>query len=308
VTRLARTVVALLAAVAPLRAVTAAGQERPEGIEPQLTLARDLYQHARFAEAIAVLQSAVRALEAQRETQARATTLGDAYLHLALAQLGAGERGEAKDAFRRLVRLDPTRALDPDVYAPKVLALLAEARAEVEEERRRAAAASPARPHRSAATTPLIAGGVASAAGVAIALYAGQEPPATPPPPAVSGTAIDFASSRPPSGSEIRLSSRPALVLNLWLIHKDGGEFQISVNEVADPGTSRNCLTALTTVSLRALEPKLVSFGLNAPAVSAGTECFRSPFQITGLEVWMRTPQLESVAYRQLPTRYSVIP
>jgi hypothetical protein len=96
--------------------------------EPDLAAGKSRYSEARFAEAIPLLQEAVRALEPQRGDAAANDQLADAYLHLGLSYFALRDLATAKDAFRNVLRLDASRQLDPEVYAPKVVELFEQAR------------------------------------------------------------------------------------------------------------------------------------------------------------------------------------
>jgi lipid-binding SYLF domain-containing protein len=100
-----------------------AGQEIDE--------AKALYEEARFEAAIDRLEAAVRRMDRVRDIEVRRILLADAYLHLALAHLAIGERAEAKQSLREMVRIDEERRLDPAIYATKVVDLFEEARGEV---------------------------------------------------------------------------------------------------------------------------------------------------------------------------------
>ncbi|HEX6738280.1 MAG TPA: tetratricopeptide repeat protein, partial [Vicinamibacteria bacterium] len=117
----ARCLLSLLLLVSPLAASAAAD-------EPDLAAAKSLYAEARFAEAIPLLQQAVRALEPQRADAAVRSQLAEAYLHLGLSYFALRDLATAKDAFRNVLRLDASRRLDPDVYAPKLVELFEQAR------------------------------------------------------------------------------------------------------------------------------------------------------------------------------------
>jgi hypothetical protein len=298
-------VVAAMLAMSPAAVLFVRAEETLAAVDADLQKAKQLYEGASFTEAVTLLQSALRRLEVLRSTQARVQVLGDAYLHLALAQLGAGQRGDAKDAFRRLVRLDPKRQLDPDVFAPKVRALLEEARAEVAGEGRDAAAL-PSAPARSSKRGALfIAGGAvsAAAAGAAVAFGVGSSaapPPSTPP---LESSDIEFASSDPAPGSTIRLFGTAPITVRLWIVHPESGDFSLSVNEIGEDGRTRYCLTHEARVTLRGGEPQL------SPVHVQRRGACLPPFEIAGWEVWLRRlPSYDSGVFRIFPVRYSVTP
>jgi len=99
-------------------------------IESGLADARTMYQDARFAEAIVKLQEGIDRLKAVEGLGQRQLQLRDAYLHLALAHFALGHGDTTKQAFKAMLDVDPEARLDADVYAPRVLELLEEARNE----------------------------------------------------------------------------------------------------------------------------------------------------------------------------------
>jgi len=99
--------------------------------DAELEEAKRCYRGARFEETIRRLEDAVVQLDRERSLEVRRIHLADAYLHLGLAHLALGQRTQAREAFREMLALDEEIQLDPDIYAPKVLELLEEARAQV---------------------------------------------------------------------------------------------------------------------------------------------------------------------------------
>jgi hypothetical protein len=287
--------------------VGAAGMVRGDdlaSVARDLERAKVLYERASFADAIQLLQDAVRRLELVREVRGRTQALSDAYLHLALAELGAGERGEAKEAFRRLLRVDPQRKLDPDIYAPKVLALLEEARTEAAAEPSTAAAPARAR----GGSKALLIGGGASAlvAGAVVAATAAGGGPA--PLPTSAPAEIRLIGIQPAPGSTVRLSSDPILTVRLQIVYPESGDFHLFVNELNTAGSSGNCLGVNDYFSLVGGQPKIRDVAVRAGQNPPSAAC-TSPFQITSLEAWLRKlPEFTPAAYNVIPVQYNVRP
>ncbi len=178
----------------------------------QLEDAKSLYREGSFQEAISKLLGVVNELKPLRDVEARKPQLADAYLHLGLSYVAVGERAAGKEALKELLRLDRERRLDPEIYAPKVVALFEEAQAEVAAESRSAEAGprptdrlAPRKEGRS--KTPLILLGVAGAgAGIAAATVGGGATSSA------AGTASTIPSMYdvaligvdPPQGSQLR--------------------------------------------------------------------------------------------------------
>jgi hypothetical protein len=139
-----------------------------------LEQAKQLYREGRFPESIAKLRMALVELPLLRDLEVRRVQLADAYLHLALAQVALADRESAKQAFKEMLRVDPQRTLDPEIYAPKVVALFEESRSELGREPR-AVASEPATAGglqpaaRKGRNVPLLAGAGVAAAGIGLA-------------------------------------------------------------------------------------------------------------------------------------------
>lgn len=183
-------------------------------VQQELEEAKALYREAKFAQAIAKLQLVVARLEQAGDRGARGGQ-ADAHLHLALSYIALNDPAAARESLKAMLRLDPERRLDPQVYAPKVVALFEEAKAEVAKEPPVVAAAAPtpaasvspaAKKGRSKVPLIVLGGGVA-AAGVAIAASAGGSPAVT--------NDIALVSVEPPAGSAISLSTEPRVLVNL---------------------------------------------------------------------------------------------
>jgi hypothetical protein len=140
-----------------------------------LDAAKAFYHEGRFVEAIERLRAAVGELTLLRDLELRRVQLADAYLHLGLAHLALQQKDEAREAFREMLRADPARRLDPDTYAPKVMALYQEARASLPSRAAADAAGGAAPRAERRSRLPLVLGGVGVAAGGAVALAARGE-------------------------------------------------------------------------------------------------------------------------------------
>lgn len=92
---------------------------------------RVLYERAEFETAIPVLKSASEQLSAGMLGATDSKDLIDALLLLGLANASIGNTSEAKEAFRQVVTLEPTRQLDAVNYPPKFVAIFDGVRAEV---------------------------------------------------------------------------------------------------------------------------------------------------------------------------------
>lgn len=154
--------------------------------ERELAEAKSLYREARFQEAIAKLEEVVVRFKPLRDVELRKIQLADAYLHLGLAHVAVNEGTAAKENLKDMLRLDPQRRLDPEVYAPKVVALVEEARAELRATSQAAASPPPSSVQgqggasaKKASSTPWIIAGVGAAvagAGIAVGSRGGGSP------------------------------------------------------------------------------------------------------------------------------------
>ncbi len=113
--------------VAPMSALS-----QETAIEVELDAAKTLYRDGRLDEAIGALRAVVGKLNALRDARDRTLHLADAHFHLGLAYLAMRNESAAVENFRQVAALDPDRALDPDIYSPRVLSVFARARADVE--------------------------------------------------------------------------------------------------------------------------------------------------------------------------------
>jgi hypothetical protein len=109
----------------------------PQGAQDfaqELDEASALYREGRFGQTIARLQALI--LRLQNDGKSLSPTIeAEAHLLTALAYVALDDRDAAKSSFWRLLRLTPERILDPEVYAPKVIALFEEARRSLPAER-----------------------------------------------------------------------------------------------------------------------------------------------------------------------------
>lgn len=200
-----RTVLALLGAVLFATAAAAVPQLSPSD---ELEAAKGLYREGHFGEAIVKLQAVVDKLPLLvRDVAERRIALADAYLHLALAYVAIDERSAARDALRGMLQADPGRTLSPDVYAPKVTALLAEVAAEARRTAEPAVPPPAAGARRGSRLPLLLAGGAAAAGGgVVLATRGGEETPRGFSDTTGSGGArIVWLSASPAQGSAVSL-------------------------------------------------------------------------------------------------------
>jgi tetratricopeptide (TPR) repeat protein len=89
------------------------------------SLAQKAYYEARFEDALGLLLPLDAALKDNRERIKDRVAIK---LQIALAQIGLNQTSEAKVRFTELYELDPQFGLDPQQYAPKVLALAQESK------------------------------------------------------------------------------------------------------------------------------------------------------------------------------------
>jgi len=220
-----------------LATVSAPGPQPGDG-EQELEDAKTMYREARFAEAAAKLQGIIIRLQHLDKRQAQLAGLTDAHLHLALSYVALNDPAAAKESLKAMLRLDPTRTLDTEVYAPKVIVLLEEARAELLREPAPAAADStigdaPGDTSEKAGgskTLPILLGvGAAGAAGIAVATGGGGDSGSsletggatvtpTPTPIPTSTSDIVFLGSEPPPGGTVSFEGGE-LLLNLSVLY-----------------------------------------------------------------------------------------
>src|SRR5262249_44185758 len=188
----------------------------PSPASDDLEAAKQLYRDGHFSESIVKLRTVLAELPLLQDLALRRVQLADAYLHLALAHVALAEREPAKQAFKDMLKVDSQRKLDPEIYAPKVVALFGEARDELEREPKPAAAAAPNGPvrspsHKGRTVALLVGAGAAAAGGVALAAAQSTPPPTTVPflaftPVASSGQAtIVWLTADPQPGSRLAL-------------------------------------------------------------------------------------------------------
>jgi len=99
-----------------------------------LAHAEALYYEAKFKESISVLLRINEVLDQQQE---RLKEKVNVKLQLALAHIGLNENAQAKSRLNELFSLDPNFSLDAQQFAPKVVAMADEVKAEQNEMRRR---------------------------------------------------------------------------------------------------------------------------------------------------------------------------
>lgn len=160
------------------------GRAQPPAQQPsvdkEVEEAKALYREANFTEAIVKLEAAIEHLKTVRDLDVKRTRLGDAYLHMALSYFALDNRTAAKEYLKGMLRLERMRRLDPQIYAPPILELLEEARADVLKEAPGMAEAAlglppPPAKKKGGSKKPLIFLGLggAAAAGVAAAASSG---------------------------------------------------------------------------------------------------------------------------------------
>jgi tetratricopeptide (TPR) repeat protein len=123
----------LLAAAVVSTSTAVAAAQQPD-LDRGLDEARALYGEAKFPEAVARLDAFVSRLESLPDYPKRDEQLVEAYLLLGLAHVALDDLPSARASFKRALRVRPGRRLDPEVYAPKVVTLFEEARAEAAKE------------------------------------------------------------------------------------------------------------------------------------------------------------------------------
>jgi hypothetical protein len=116
----------LLLALATRPALAA---ESALALAQQVQASRQLYSDGDFGAAVERLQKLVAQTEPRPRSEERRRSLADAYFYLALSYAAMGDPDTATDAFVNVLRLDAGRRVDPEVYAPKVVALFENARA-----------------------------------------------------------------------------------------------------------------------------------------------------------------------------------
>jgi hypothetical protein len=98
----------------------------------ELERAKSLFIHGSFPQAAAALGAIVAKLERQgRGSKARAMLI-DAHFHLGLTYFALNASDSAIQSFKEVVRLDPRFRVDPARYAPRIVELFEQARAESE--------------------------------------------------------------------------------------------------------------------------------------------------------------------------------
>jgi len=291
--------------------------------------AKQLYREGRFPESIAKLRMALVELPLLRDLEVRRVQLADAYLHLALAQMALVNQDSAKEAFKEMLRVDPQRKLDPEIYAPKVVGLLAEAQDELAREPKPPAAdGTPAGrlkagSHKGRNIALLVGAGV-GAAGIGIAASrgpaAGQAPPVTTfsnaifTPVTGNGQArIEWLTAVPPPGSTVSLSSRSCGGgLNATCTSALQLTFQVTPNADVESASltvelldgTRRCLQGFTIY--RANLTAGVPFPMDV--VQGWRVQCTPPFTTTNMTAFLRGPQGQTVALEGFAGGFSFLP
>src|SRR5436190_10269175 len=111
-----------------LTTAQAAAQPAPQDeVKDALAHAEALYYAARFSDSIALLTRVDDLLKTQ---PARQQEKIDTKLRLALAHIGLNDTVKAKSYFIEVYALNPSYALDADLFSPKVVAVASDAKAE----------------------------------------------------------------------------------------------------------------------------------------------------------------------------------
>lgn len=278
----------LLLGIAFLSSLVSVRAQQP-GVEDDLEEAKGLYREAKFAQAIARLQRVVARLEPLVDARAR-DAQADAHLHLALSYIALNDPAAAKESLKAMLRLEPARRLDPQVYAPKVIAVFEEASNEVAKEpparpekpsvvalppKPSGATPRPAPPKKGGSKTPFILLGVggAAVAGIAIASSSSSDAPIP--------NDITLVGTEPPPGATISFTRGPRVFVRL-LVSKARPQRGIVVAAL----TGRCMLGGTETPPFEPGPSVSVDFALNIRGVR-GTNCegIRPPLHFDALRV-----------------------
>jgi hypothetical protein len=249
--------------------------------DKELEQAKELYRSGRFAQAIVKLQATIGRLEPPPRTPTKDAQLAEAHLHMALSLIALDDPVAARESLKAMLRRDPGRRLDPQVHAPKVIALLDEARAELAAE----PAAQP--PKRGSRTAPIVVAAGAAAAGLVVALGKGggsgapPSPAATPTPapmPTSSPTAPPeaqpqsalFVGSSPPPGSTITVGQQTLMVTLAFLYNTTGVRGVLASLRTAG---NTSCASGTTTSSFAGGQFQEVTVAVNPAPASAAPAC-----------------------------------
>ncbi len=299
--------------------------------EQQLEDAKSLYRQGSFQEAISKLLGVVDELKPLRDVELRKPQLADAYLHLGLSYVAVGERAAGKEALKALLRLDRERRLDPEIYAPKVVALFEEARAEVWAEPApvKTASAPTPREGRGLKALPFVLG-AGAIGGVALAVGGGGSPapgpaataPSPSPTPAPTlfsaPTDVAFIDSSPGPGSSLSVT-RGGVILTarLAVVSVAGGTYRITVYLVHDGApVGLPCLLNAAPIGddlvLRVLaprEPKTFEHLMVLSVLGVAGACPPLPADAVGFRVLLRSfPENTLVLDKRLAVSYRLVP
>jgi hypothetical protein len=326
--RRAAIVLGLLLATALVGGWAAFGIQQPE-VDRDLEEAKGLYREAKFAQAIAKLQSAIGRLDQLRDLEVRKIQLADAYLHLALSYVALNDSTAARETLKQMVRLDRSRRLDPEVYAPKVIEIFEQARAEVAAEPQKpdAPVSEPPAPQaelkKKRSRLPYIlagagggaaAGVLAGASGGKATSAAGSTTPSgtttTTSTPVSSGPEdIVFLGSDPPPGSTISVGrGGNFLTVRLSLQYSTSGNYSMLVigNHVGRTAGPVFCVVGSITVSATAGQSQTLS----VPVQYTGNACPSLPFEVLTLEARLHAiPDVgRTLLGRDFAVTYRLIP
>lgn len=97
--------------------------------EKALENAKIYYDQGDFTKSIEELKKAMDSLEGQNNEDKV-----EAYKYLGFSYVAFGEKEKAKEEFKKVIKLKPSMKLDATIVSPKIIAVFAEARAELEAE------------------------------------------------------------------------------------------------------------------------------------------------------------------------------
>lgn len=155
--------------------VAALGDERKVS-DPQVVKAIRLVEDGEFDDAIVLLDVALLRLGKGPKSE----DLTQAYLYLGVAYLGKGHESAAKARFREALAQVSDLKLSSDKFAPKVVAIFEQARAEAEKTEPHPLATAEAKKKGRSKAPLLLLGAGGAAAAVGIAAAGGSSPAARP--------------------------------------------------------------------------------------------------------------------------------
>lgn len=273
---------------------------RSQDFARALNEAKAFYAEGRFGRSIARLQRLVLELRGA-DTGEAAAVEAEAELLMGLAYVALDDPDSARNAFVRLVELEPERRLDPDVHAPKVIALFEEARREAAR-----GGSSDVPPHSTTATTsipaesdaetspwsPLPWALLGGAAGAGTAVLAGAvagestttvtiSPPATTSAPA-AGLEVD---ARVNGLKEGTFSCGQAIILSLDVVNHASSLIHVEGLDLSMNTTSPECVAHRPAFDGTVGQDVLPGARIRIRALDLGGDLCRSPGRVPGC-VW----------------------